>query len=356
MAWKVPKISEIAKRIQADIRSETGTGTALPRSLVIAISYAVAGVVYLLHKHLEYVIDQILPTPKMSFDFLARYASRYNVYRKPATKTMRTVESTGTPGAFLPSTAILSDDNGNQYVPTGEFQVVDGIVTAQIQALGFGTSYNIPVGSKLSLQSPVSGINSSFTVLQAGYNDGVDEESHEALLERLLEVIRTPSSGGNRKDYEIWAKEVPGVTRAWCYPTRFGIGHLGISFVTDGAASLIPTQAKVDEVQAHINEEKPVEARVTVFAPVEDPVDFLIALEPNTEEVRNSVTNALRDLFTKESIPEGRLLISHIREAVSTSLGENDHHLLEPDGDIIALNGELKTIGNINFQNMVYYE
>ncbi len=45
--------------------------------------------------------------------------------------------------------------------------------------------------------------------------------------------------------YEQWAREVPGVARAFVYPNYFGLGTVGITFLTDGIDSRVPDAARV---------------------------------------------------------------------------------------------------------------
>jgi uncharacterized phage protein gp47/JayE len=105
----------------------------------------------------------------------------------------------------------------------------------------------------------------------------------------------------------------------------------------------------VDEVQAHIDSLRPACAQITVFACVAQAVDFTISLTPDTAVVRQAVREALSDLFRFEAIPEGTMLISHLREAISQAAGETDHILLTPTANVAADAGRLLTMGEITW-------
>ncbi|WP_337050269.1 baseplate J/gp47 family protein, partial [Serratia fonticola] len=62
---------------------------------------------------------------------------------------------------------------------------------------------------------------------------GTDDESDKSLLARLLELIRRPPAGGNKYDYHRWAMDVPGVTAAYVYPLRRGLGTVDV-VITSG--------------------------------------------------------------------------------------------------------------------------
>jgi uncharacterized phage protein gp47/JayE len=79
--------------------------------------------------------------------------------------------------------------------------------------------------------------------------DGSDEESTDELRARLLARLQNPPHGGNATDYEAWAKEVSGVTRAWSYPLELGAGTVTVRFVRDDDASPIPDAGEVAAVQ-----------------------------------------------------------------------------------------------------------
>jgi uncharacterized phage protein gp47/JayE len=113
----------------------------------------------------------------------------------------------------------------------------------------------------------------------------------------------------------------------------------------------------VQTVQDHIDSVRPVTADVTVLAPVAVPVDMTIGLSPNSSAVQTAVTSELADLFRRAAQVEdgtgsGRILISHISEAISLATDEDDHLLVTPVADLTFSDGEIGTLGTITFQAM----
>lgn len=62
-------------------------------------------------------------------------------------------------------------------------------------------------------------------------------ESDADLLTRLLEHLRRPPAGGNKADYEKWAREIANVAAAYCYPIHQGIGTADVVVVADETAT-----------------------------------------------------------------------------------------------------------------------
>ena len=150
------------------------------------------------------------------------------------------------------------------------------------------------------------------------------------------------------------------MTRAWVSPQFMGAGTVGVGFVCDGnTGSIFPDSDKVDEVAAYLESHtdpitgavvgRPVTAELYVFAPSASPLDFTIQVSPNTTAVREAVTASLEDLLEREAEPGGELLLSHIREAISLSIGETDHTLVSPASDLTAGAGELFVLGTITW-------
>jgi uncharacterized phage protein gp47/JayE len=85
-------------------------------------------------------------------------------------------------------------------------------------------------------------------------------ETDEQLLERHLAVLRNPPAGGNKADYETWAREVATVARAWCLPLRRGTGTVDVLITADAdlTGSEIPDAALLAGVLAYIEERRPV--------------------------------------------------------------------------------------------------
>jgi uncharacterized phage protein gp47/JayE len=230
----------------------------------------------------------------------------------------------------------------------------DGTATPAIEALNPGSLGNAVEDTQLSFVSPISGVN--IVGLTSELSGGTDTETDESLRSRVKERIQQQPQGGSKRDYIRWAREVPGVTRAWCYPLENGPGTVVVRFVMDDTYSDgIPQAGDVEDVQAYLEERQPLGATVTALAPVAVPLNFEIALlnasgDPETDPtIRAAVQAELADMIFRDAEPGGTILESRIREAISIASGEYDHGLLLPAANVTHAAGQIATMGDIEW-------
>lgn len=349
MAFQRPTLSEIIERIKNDLISRLNSGSAvLRRSVIYIISITIGGAIHMIYGYLDFISKQLFPSTATG-EFLDRWASIWGVIRKPADFARGQVIFTGVDGTLIPMNREMQRPDGVKYTVWQDAYITGGTATVRVTANEAGEDGNVNPGVKLSLITPIAGVQSEGEVDTSGLFGGINVEQDEPLRSRLLQRIQNPPAGGSRADFERWALEISGVTRAWIYPNGQGAGTVGISFVLDGQPDIFPDSIKVDEVQAYIDERRPITMTPYVFSPIENPILFDIRVTPNTSEVRSAVEQELKDLFLREGEPGGTILISHIREAISISTGEHDHILLEPNANVVSPAGELPTVGTITW-------
>ena len=350
MPFERPTLPEIKARVQADMLAHLpDSDPALRRGNLEVLSAVEAGAVHGLYGLAEYLSRQIL-VDTAEASSLERHAGIWGIARKPATAAEGEAIFTGTDGAVIPAGAELKRADDVRYVVLAESTVAGGQATVQVRALQTGSAGNAAVNTGLTSITYLANINVRGKVATDGLGGGAEAESDAALRGRVLTRIQKPPQGGAAHDYVAWAKEVAGVTRAWVYPNRSGAGTVGVTFLMDDSETgPLPSPAEVAAVQAHIDELRPVCAAVTVFACEAQPVTFDIGLVPDTAPVRQAVADALADLIRNEAIPEGTLLISHVREAISQAAGETDHALWWPEENQVAFPGCLLTLGEITW-------
>jgi uncharacterized phage protein gp47/JayE len=355
MPFARPSLTELVDRVSTDIASRLVVveGAVLRRSLIGILGRTEAGAVHLLYGYLDWISKQCIPDTAES-EYLERWAAIWGIKRKPATFAVGQVGAVASQPATLFAGTIWQRSDGFQYETVANQDIPAGTTPIDLLALVAGTASNTPAGVGLTLLSPVAGVQSSGLTLGEGIRSGTDQESDEELLARLLQRIQQPPQGGAESDYILWALEVPGVTRVWVYPNGMGAGTVVVLFVTDNdPAGPIPDAATVAEVQAHIDSVKPVTAEVFVAAPIAQPINFSIKLSPNNATVRANVTAELEDLLYREAEPNGTLLISHIREAVSIAAGEVNNEVTVPAADVVTTGGHMAIMGTITFSSFV---
>jgi uncharacterized phage protein gp47/JayE len=200
---------------------------------------------------------------------------------------------------------------GTQWVdPSGLLLVASEALTLGVSGTGAlavtcasaGTVGNLPVGTVLSCIAAPVGVQSN--ALVAALSSGTDIESDVQLLERLLEDIRNPPSGGNAFDYKRWAMSLAGVSDAYVFPLRRGVGTVDVVIETSGG---LPSVALVAQVQTYLNSVRPLTADVAVMAPTLLPVDVSALLTVSgisSAEAVAKITAALTTYFARLQVGE----------------------------------------------------
>lgn len=347
MAFDRPSLRELISQMQADAEREAGA-TQLRQSNLRVLPKVFAFAVHGLYAYIDWVVRQLFPdTAEKSF--LERQASIQGIYRREATAATGTLTVTRTAGATIPvGTVFLAADGETRYATTEEPEVDES--TVPVQCMTTGTDGNRDAGETFTLVSPLTGVATEATGSEMA--GGTEAETDDSLRERLLYRLQNPPRGGTATDYVAWAMEVPGVTRAWCFPKELGIGTVTVRFATDGLTDTgVPTEGMVQIVSDYIAENAPVTAATTVVAPVAKTVNFVIEdLYPDTPSVRAQIEAELKSLFIREAEPGKALLISHVRQAISSAAGEEDFTLVSPTDDIAADVDELLVVGTVSYE------
>ena len=351
MPFARPTLTELISRVTTDISSRvTDVDSAvLRRSLLGVLGQSEAGAVHMLYGYLDWIAKQaIIDTAEK--EYLERWAAIWKVIRKTAGFASGQVALSGTAGASILDGTIVQRQDGVQYKVMGDAVFAGGPLIVPVLALEAGEAGNFATGQPIFLLSPIAGVQSTATTATK-LEGGVDVESDERLLARLLARIQQPPHGGAASDYELWALEVAGVTRVWVYPLQMGAGTVTVLFVCDEDEDIIPSPAKVAEVQAYIDARAPVTAEVFVLGPLADALNMTIKLAPNTTAVQNAVRAELADLIDRDSAPGGTILISRLREAVSLAAGENNNQIVTPTVDVTHATGHMAILGTLTFSS-----
>jgi len=349
-----PTLAELIDRVRGDLRGRLEIeGPLLRRAMADVLGAVWGGAVHTLYGFLEWIADQMFGDTAAEAELRRRAAER-GIYPVAATFATGNVTATGTNGTPIPTDTILRLDSVTAYrVTTGQV-ISGGTATLPVVALLAGELANIAATVELSFESPIAGVDSTATVATGDIDGGVDEEDLEELRARYLLDRRMPPTGGSDQDYEAWALEVPGVTRAWVYEHELGLGTVVVRFVLDGEADIFPDVGKVAEAQAKFDAERPATDEPTAMAPIDLPVLFTILPVPDNADTRAAITAELDDLMVRVGEPgdnagRGTVRLSAIRTAIGIAAGVTDYTLTVPSADVVPDVGELATRGSITW-------
>lgn len=344
-----PKLPELVTMVEQDTASRMGLGQLIPRGPLAALARVIAGGIHLLFGRIDYQAAQVWPDTCDS-ENLDRFGALLSLPRKAAVAASGVVVFAGTSGVVISAGTLVQRADGTKYATQSAVTIVGGAALAQVVAEVAGAGGNTAGLAPLSLASSVAGTITSVQVDSNGLGLGADQEPDAAFRARLVQRLAKAPGAGTAADYERWTLEVPGVTRAWILPANQGPGTVGITFVLDDdPISIVPSSTKVAEVQTYVDARRPEPTQVSVFAPVLLPVDFTIAVVPDTTEVRAAVQESLQELFLREGGPSRTIPLSHLREAISLAPGETDHTLTVPSADLVLTGGQIPTVGTITW-------
>lgn len=350
-----PTLEDLVARTEAEIASRLQLGPLIERGPLRVLARVFAGAAHSLYGYLDFIARQTVPL-EAEGQALEQWASLYGLERLPATRAQGPATFSGTNGSTVPSGALVSGPSGQRYRTTASGVVSGGSVTVDVQAELAGVAGNAAAGTVLALAAPIAGVSGA-VVAAGAVVGGEDRETDAQLRTRLRDTVAARPQGGSLADYKAWALEVPGVTRVFVFGAADfqGPGTVGVTFAADDdPAGPVPPPALVADVLARITDptrrdSAPVTAAVTVFAAVETPVDLTIELVPDTADVRAAVEANLRDLILRDAIPGGTLLLSRVREAISTASGEEDSIVTVPAANLTFAIGELPVLGTITW-------
>lgn len=318
-----------------------------------AVALSMAGGFDLNNKKLLQVSEQAIPSPNMMLERLVVWANFYGVIRRPAALAAGIVQFTGTNGSIIPAGTIVQNNNGTQYTTNVQVIIAAGAAQVTITATDAGLDGNLKGGQKVSLTTPIVGVDAQAIAIGNGIQGGKDIETFDELLERLYLKVRSPLNNGSSGDWVRWAKEVPGVTRAWEIGWYQGPGKVGVFFVLDDSDPITPNPAKVAEMQTHLESpgHAPVGSTPVAAAPTLKTVNIQIRLRPDSELSRANSVTQLRELFDDDArIQVGKTLYrSQISGAIDRATGEDSHDLLAPAANVTVAADELVVLGAITF-------
>ena len=353
MPWDRPTLQQLYERVSRDFSGRLLDGGPPPARSVIAVLAKVwAGACHLMHGILAWLFLQVF-IDTAEGPYLERWARVWGMSLKGAAQAAGEVIFSGLNGAVIPTGTIIQNQaTGLRYATEADGLVIAGsTTTVAVRAVTAGATANLPAGTTLALIAPIAGVVSTATVGEGGISGGADEEDVEGLRRRLLDRLRQPPRGGSKADYEAWALEVPGVTRAWCYPMGQGIGTVSLAFVCDDAdTGPIPTTEMVQRVQDHIEPLRPATVKEWLaFAPEVLAINISLSITPDTEATRQAVRAELGDLVAREGVPGATIFLSHIRQAIGLASGIVDYTLLAPTANIEVPDGYFPLLADVVF-------
>ncbi len=369
MPWSTPTLQALRSLNRDNVTAQLRSGPMIPNSVLRVMADSNAGLAFLTLLYLQWLSLQLLPDTSED-DWLIRWANIKGVPIGDATYASGSMTIDGIEGTPIPQDAILTVQTGTATggIQTIEFQVAaqttmgDAPTSVPITALNAGQT-GLEAGAILSFVQGIAGIDGEATL--ATIVDGVDAESENELRANVLDVLREPPMGGDANDYVQWAKEYPGVTRAWCSPLEMGIGTVTIRFMMDQVRATsnpltngFPTSVDVAALQTWIDSKRPVTALdCFVVAPIPEPISFTLNnLDSDDAATVANITASVTAMLAAKGAPAYALngvaqaaqtiFAVWVSDAVYQAVGVNSFDIDMADHPM-PTPGSLAVLGNI---------
>lgn len=228
---------------------------------------------------------------------------------------------------------------------------------AAITSEGVGIGTNLVSGSKVTLASPISGVDSAALVRFDGVTGGADLEDDASFRARIIEARSAIAANFSQDSITLQAKKVPGVTRVSIRPATPEPGDVTVHFVRDGDSNIIPSSADVDNVRDQLLLILPGTSEASslvVTAPTPVTQNFIFsAITPNSEAMRNAIKASLQAFFADE-VEIGTTITTEIyRAAIAQTLTDTEvltaFTLTTPSADITINADEIAILGDVTF-------
>lgn len=289
-----------------------------------------------LYQHQQWISRQLFADTADVEIMESAHAALRNVTRKPGTYATGSIKFTGIAGSNIAVGTEAKTVGGLAFITT-VLGTIDGTgnatVTAQASLVGIAS--NVVLNTALTLTSPPAGVDSN--ALSTAFLAGTDIETDQALLDRLLFLLRNPPSSGTKNDYIRWATEVAGCDSAFVYPLRNGVGTTDIIITSAGNAPSVPLLALV---QAHIDEMRSVGLNtVNVFGPALLVQNFDIQVKISgitLLQAQGLISAALNSYYA--SLLPGQTFVRSVAEAlVSDIVGITDRLFVAPAANVVPI-------------------
>jgi uncharacterized phage protein gp47/JayE len=276
-----------------------------PNNLWIAAT-VVGGMLWELYAQAVAILRQAMPDSATGV-WLQRWANLFRVYIKMPTAARGPVLLTGDALTPVLAGTVFERADGMQYTTQAAVTLDDdGTGTAVVICTATGSATNALKGSPLTLSSSVPGLDPDAVVGEEGLGGGADIESDDSLRARMIARMQRRNRYGTLQDYEDWALEVSGITRAWA----FSAGNvINVFFAMDDAypdTYGIPQQTDAVILDAYLTDpcRKPIGAIPMARLPVGVPLDLTIRCpSPFNDALAGAVQSDLDSYLVRTALP-----------------------------------------------------
>jgi len=222
-----------------------------------------------------------------------------------------------------------------------------------------GSVSNLYNGDTMSIVTEISGVETTAYVQYSNVSGGVDIEALSDWHKRIIERFKNPITYFNKSQIETLVKSIAGNTKVWVLPITPDVGQVTVYFIRGNDEDIIPDATEIKNVKDLLDSQrnaKDDEDDIFVYAPTKHPINFTFSsITPNSTSMQNAIKASLNQLFA-----DGVDLATNLTELtyntaikntfdLTTNLALSDFTLDTPTADVTISDGELPTLGTVQF-------
>ena len=352
MAFERETLHSILDRTYSNYMSLFKPLDKTPRyNLLKVLAYTEGGNVHQLLGDLDFLSMQIFPDTATGEYLRAHWSDRVPpLYASVATGK---VIQTGVMGASVPKGLVYTSAAGKRYYTSRSYTVGnDGTVEVWVTAEKSGEDSNLNAGSEVTVASALSaGLDSTAKVASDGIAGGVNGETDEEYLSRVMTALRSTTRYGKPGDFAAWAVDSTSeVTKAVEIPS-FGIfGSLLIQVIHGNQIDGVEQVHNISAVQSYIEQYAP-KIIFTVCTPELVEVTPMIKLSDSEDTVsnRNLAVQRLKVYLNAKAEPGCTITQAVLQTVIVDGETISKAELTLPHGEVATTVLQYPVLGEVSW-------
>lgn len=323
-------------------------------NLIRVMAEVEAGMYHQLLGDLSFLSDQLFPDTATG-DYLRMHWSD-KVPPLYAVAAVGKAEVKGVPGTAVPAGLVYVSESGKRYFTEKAYKIDStGRAVIWLQAEEAGAASNLADGQKLKMSSAIPiGLSSEAVLIDGGIKGGVDAETDEDYLSRVLLALRNTTRYGKIGDFAAWAVDSSAdVSKAFEIKNFGTFGALLIQVISGNHFDGIFQVGNLAVVTAYIESVAP-PVLFTVRTPDLKAINITVTLLGAENSITNqeAVQNRLKAYLTATARPGIRYTEGSFRDAIVDGVQISFAQVKfddKPTGEFLTTVLEYPVLGTVRF-------
>lgn len=337
MAFERESLQSLLDRTYSNYMSLLKPLDKTPRyNLMKVLAYTEGGDIHQLLGDLSFLSRQIFPDTASGEILRAHWSDK--VPPLYASTAAGKVLQTGVPHSSVPRGLVYASAAGKRYYTKRSYTVGErGSVEVWVTAEESGAESNLSEGSEMTVVSSLSaGLDSTVTVCADGIAGGVDRETDEEYLARVLTSIRNTTRYGKPGDFAAWAVDSSSeVSKAFEVSTFDVFGSLLVQVIHGNQIDGVEQVHNLERVQSYIEQYAP-KILFTVSTPELVEVTPSIQLSEGEDTVanRNLVLQRLKVYLNAKAEPGCTITQATLQTVITDGVTISRALVTLPNGEV----------------------